>query len=512
MMRRIRQIVTALIIALLCAVAAIVWYVSLFPEHVFQLAARHMYTGGACSVARVTWRQGGVDLHNLHVTARGMTADVALAQVRVPRLSDGRWALSAALETGLVHVTIVTPKAVRPAEPAPATPFQLVVPPLPVTLSASTMTARVHLPYTTNVLTLDLHAHAGCDSAAATQALAGVDVAMRAPAGGSARVTAWLEGATLHAYCEPAVSSVAYVVRYLPVTLPVTVSKGKVFGSLSASAVLGGTTSAVHAASSTLQFSSDRIRAAVNKTSAYNVHMESAVKLSRPLYSTDAPRDVLTYVLARIEGTGAAHVAALAIDAVQISNIAVAAHTLSGRVTVSTASLQAMGGELAAQGDIRRVKVKDKLAWRWLYDVQCSLTNADAAQVCSLMNLTTNRLEGLFSGRVRVAGFGPRVSYFDGELLSGGGGVLFFPDAAMYLLTPQEQPSLQQEAIKTSVDRLRNYEYRNTHLALSYDPETIKTVLRFYFDGQTQGDTVKFELYYDGTWRDAFNVGKLLIQ
>lgn len=507
MMRRVRQIVTVIVIVILCSIAAVVWVVALWPEQVFGWLTSRYYTAGTCSVKTITWRQNGADLHGLRVTAPNVTAELALAHVRVPRAHDGRWMVSATVLTGVIDVAVRPP---QPAAPAPSAPRPLAsyLPPLPVQFSASTMTARVRLPYTTNLLSLAWNIDVWSDRDASTQVVAGIDVAMRAPAGGSARGAASLHGNKLYFYCEPAISSVNYVVRYLPVKLPVVVSKGKVFGTVNAAADVS-TTNTLFAASANLSLRSERIRAAEQKTTLYDTGLDTSLRLSRPLFSTDSPRDVLTYILARIEGVATAHTALVTVDAVHISNIAVVASTLSGRVDIATASLQAMGGVLEARGNVRRVKVKDQLAWRWLYDLECSLTNAEAGQVCTLMNLTTNRLEGRFSGRMRLTGFGPRVSHFDGELLSGGGGVFLFPDAAAYLMPGKKTGSMQEKIIEMNIERLRKYDYRSTHVGLSYDPETITTIMRFNFVGRTQGDTIKFELHHHGTWLDAFNLGQM---
>lgn len=508
MMRRIRHIVTVIVIVLLCSIAAVVWVVALWPEQVFGWLASRYYTAGTCTVNTITWRQRGADVHGLRVTAPNVTAELALAHVRVPRGHDGRWMLAATVLTGVIDVTVRPHTPAAPAPPAPR-PLASYVPPLPVQVRASTMTARIRLPYTTNVLTLDWNVDVWSDREAPTQAVAAIDVAMRAPAGGSARGTVCLHGDTLYVYCEPAISSVNYVVRYLPIKLPVVVSKGNVFGTVSAAGNVGAATNTLSAATANVSLRSERIRAAGQKTTMYGTVLDTSLRLSRPLFSTDRPRDVLAYILARIEGVATARTALVTVDAVHISNIAVVASTLSGRVTIATASLQAMGGVLEARGNVRRVKVKDQLAWRWLYDLECSLTNAEAGQVCTLMNLTTNRLEGRFSGRMRIAGFGPRVSHFDGELLSGGGGVFFFPDAAAYLMPGKKTGSLQDKIIEMNIDRLRKYDYRSTQVGLSYDPETITTIMRFHFDGRAQGDTIKFELHHHGTWLDAFNLGRM---
>jgi len=508
MMRRARQIVTVVLVLTLCVMALAVWYLALWPEHAFAWLSRRYYTAGTCTVDAIYWRQHGADLHGLRMTARNVTAEVGLAQVRIPRLAGARWMLSATVLTGWIDVSVAPQKPSGEAPPV-TKPLTSYLPCVPVQLAASTMTVRVSLPYTTNLLTLDWNAHMWCDRDAPTQALAGIDLAMRAPAGGTLRGTAALAGHQLHVWCAPAVSSFNYVVRYLPVKLPVTVLKGKVCGDVCAVADISAPTAALHAASASLSFQSERIRASAQKTSIYTTECKTVLALSRPVLSTDRPRDPLTYLLARIEGGCTARTTLVTVDAVHISNIAVIASALSGRVDIATASLQAMGGVLEARGTLRRVKVKDKLAWRWLYDLECSLTNADAGQVCALMNLTTNRLEGRFSGRMRLAGFGPRVSHFDGELLSGGGGVFFFPDAAAYLLPGKKATTMHDKIIELNIDRLRQYDYRSTHVGLSYDPETITTIMRFNFDGRTQGDTVKFELHHHGTWLDAFNLGQM---
>jgi|GEM_PF-5257046 len=508
MMRRIRQVATVVVVLALCVIALGVWYVALWPEQAFAWLSERYYTAGRCTVEAITWRERGADVHGLRITAPNVTAEVALAQLRIGRMKDARWMLSATVLTGRIDVSVAPQKPSGEAPPV-MKPLASYLPRIPIQLAGSTMTVCVSLPYTTNLLTLDWNANMWCDRDAPTQALAGIDLSMRTPAGGTLRGAAALAGHQLHVWCAPAVSSVNYVVRYLPVKLPVTVSKGKVFGDVYAVANISPATTVLHGASARLSFQSERIRAAAQKASIYDSEGEIVLALSRPLLSTDRPRDTLTYLLARIEGVCTARTTLVTVDAVHISNIAVIANVLSGRVDIATASLQAMGGVLEARGNVRRVKVKDKLAWRWLYDLECSLTNADAGQVCRLMNLTTNRLEGRFSGRMRLAGFGPRVSHFDGELLSGGGGVFFFPDAAAYLLPGKKATTMQDKIIELNIDRLRQYDYRSTHLGLSYDPETITTIIRFNFMGRTQGDTVKFELHHHGTWLDAFNLGQM---
>lgn len=504
-----RSIVIALIVTVLCVLAAGVWCVALFPEYVISWVVAWYLDGGQCKMAAVQWRETGADVRGISLNSARIRADVELLQLRAPRLSDGRRLISLAVTTGQVE-WIVEKKAQAEERRESLGALEERLPRWPVEVTLQRVCTRLRLPHTTNVLTLIWAGQARCDRLAATQATVHAKVTMENPPGG--QLTAWGTWSSNQVWlqCEPAVSSVNYVVRYLPVRLPVKVTKGKIFGVISCEADLGGATASVRAATARLSFSSERLSVPEQKVSVHGIAGGMTARLVRPVWTSDQPRDWLTYVLARVEGTCTAQATGVALDSLWASNITIVASLATSWVEIAQARFESMGGVVETRGRVRRVKVKEKLEWRWLYDVECSVTNAEAGQVCTLMNLTTNRLEGRFSGRVRLAGFGPRVSHFSGDLLSGGGGVFYFPDAATYLMPQKKSGSLQDKLIEINIERLRKYDYRQTELVLSFDPTSMTTVMRFNFAGRTQGDTVKFELHHHGTWLDAFNLGKML--
>ncbi|MCX7846550.1 MAG: hypothetical protein N2595_00740, partial [bacterium] len=465
-----------------------------------------------CELARFCWRGAGGDMYGLGVSGARARGRVEMGGVRGARGSNGRRCVCVGVHTGVTEVVVSGGRGKGERGVAVRKPSSY-LPAVPVEVQARGMTARVHLPHTTNVLTLVWDAEVRVDRRSETQAQVRAYAAMQNPPGGELHANGIMVGDQVFVVCQPAISSITYVARYLPIRLPVKVRKGRVYGMGSGAVDFSGPTARVYGVKAQATLVGERATMLASKGSVQGLQVEGWFGLMRPLMESDRPRDMLAYLLARIEGACTARAEVVAIEGIQASNILMVGRVETGRVEVVTGRGEAMGGVLHLSGQVRRVKVRDKMAWRWLYDVACTMTNADAGRACEVMQLTTNRVEGRFSGRVRVAGFGPRVSRFEGELHSSGGGVLFFPDAAVYLSGAGSgkggKAGLQQRIIEMNVERLREYSYRSTEVVFSYDPETNMTILRFRFDGERDGDRVRFEIQYNGTWLDALRLGQL---
>ena len=245
-----------------------------------------------------------------------------------------------------------------------------------------------------------------------------------------------------------------------------------------------------------------RIYAKQSKTTVRNSAVMGTLALARPIAFNERPRDPLAFAINAVSGSLTGRATQVAYQTLAASNAAFVANVLTTFVHLTSTRIELFDGEARVNGAFARRKVKGQLAWRFLYDGALQITNLNAAEVCRAFHMATNRLDGLFAGQVRVAGFGTRVNRFDGTIHSQHGGILYFPESTYYVSSMAD--SLQKQIIDIMIDRLREYGFQTSRIGLQYDKDTALTVFSFQFMGAV--DNYTFDIPYHGTWYDALRL------
>jgi len=237
-------------------------------------------------------------------------------------------------------------------------------------------------------------------------------------------------------------------------------------------------------------------------TTVRNSAVMGTLALARPVAFSERPRDPLAFAINAISGSLTGRATRVAYQTLVASNAVVVANVLTTFVHLAGTRIELFDGTARVNGLFARRKVKDQLAWRFLYDGALHLTNLNAAAVCRAFNMTTNKLAGIFAGRLSVAGFGARVTTFDGTIHSQRGGILYFPESTHYISSMDD--SLQKQFMDIMIDRLREYGFQTSRIGLHYDKAKALTVFSFQFMGAV--DNYTFDIPYHGTWYDALRL------
>ncbi len=287
-------------------------------------------------------------------------------------------------------------------------------------------------------------------------------------------------------------------------TMPLTITRSGSLARVSLQAWLDTRDQTVRVAHATctVYAVSSRITAKQHKTTVRNGALRGTLALARPIAFSERPRDLLAFAINALSGSLTGRATQIAYQTLVASNATLVANVLTTFVHLTGTRLELFNGDARLQGLVARRKIKDQLAWRFLYDGAVQVTNLNAAEVCRAFNMATNRLDGVFAGQLLVAGFGARVSTFDGMIRSQHGGILYFPESTYYVNSMAD--SLQKQIIDIMIDRLREYGFQTSRIGLHYDKDKALTVFSFQFMGAV--DNYTFDLPYHGTWYDALRL------
>jgi hypothetical protein len=444
----------------------------------------------------VVWRPDGLDITNATVMGPNLTAQAARVEIRLPIGATG--ALAIAVGDAAVTYTHRTGTAAATDAPArlPAAPA------FPITLSAQRIAWHVALPQRAALIGT-LSGRAGTRAGSATQWWANarittaddLDATMLAHSdtGGVVRLEASAAG------------NPAGILARLGLPASITSSGSHARAALRAHIGLADATVSVNSARCDYATHLSRLRLKPQQMTLGDLTCAGAFTLAQPRTLADTWRDLTAYVINSLQGSLTARATHVQYQHLVASNVVILASVLTSWVHIVSTDATMFNGHVAAQGMAARRKVKDKLAWRFLYDITARATNLDAGAICGAFALATNKIEGVFAGHATAAGFGQRITLLDGLLWSQGRGTLYFPDSGRYLLSAGA--SLQQQMLNLMFERLRAFGYRTSTIGIRYDEAERIMVFAFEFVGDV--DSYRFEMPFHGTWLDALRVALL---
>jgi hypothetical protein len=285
--------------------------------------------------------------------------------------------------------------------------------------------------------------------------------------------------------------------------MPFTITRSGSFARIGLQAWLDGLDATVRVthAIGTVYTAISRLQAKQRGADIRALTLDGTLALARPVAASERPRDHVAFVINALSGSVTGRAAQATCRTIIASNTAFVANVLTTFVHVANARAGLFGGTARLTGHVTRRKVKDKNEWRWLYDAGLAVSNINAALLCQAFAIATNRLEGVYAGRVLIAGYGARVDRLDGTLRSQRGGTLYFPEATMYVGGTSNE--FQKQVFDLMFDRLRAYGFSTSQISLRYDKTNALTVVAFSF---ADPDHYTFEIPYHGTWLDALRL------
>jgi len=483
-----------LALALLAVCVVPVLIVLLFPERCAMLIAPRVAPGINCSVDRITWRKWGAEIDGLHIAAPSFTAVIAHASAW---RQQGQWRLF--LANGTVSLArAASPTAAKSSQSNGWTTLPRIATRFPLAFNLAGLFVCAPVGTGGSQLGALVGAHGVLDCRQPTQFWCMVTVVQSGSPSITVQARLWQSGEAAGADLPACALDPGALTQLLMPGLPVTAKGSVLHASVSGVAGESWGTAVLTKVSCELESAARTMTVATPKLSVKNPRMTASLRLKRNLTLPYVPMDPIGYLMARFDAAITGRADEIKMGSLRLSNIVFAAEVVSNRLDLRDARLTMFGGVVAGSGSFERRKVKEKEAYRFLYDASVTLTNVDAGMFCHTFNMDTNRAEGAFNGAMSASGFGRRVISLSGSLESSGG-TLFLPESGKYVAAMNAGMQKQLADIKTR--QLQQYEFRKSIVSFHYAPQDTTTVVRLEFNGKL--DTCTFPIVYDGSWIDA---------